>query len=71
MRKVTLREYLLLNKDLIEEIFSKHTKKSLKLQCIDVNRPKTDKTNEDEEIKKELESIFGSEKVSIIDTTDN
>ena len=65
------REYLLLNKDLIEEIFSKHTKKSLKLQCIDVNRPKTDKTNEDEEIKKELESIFGSEKVSIIDTTDN
>ncbi len=65
------REYLDRNKDLIEELFEKYTSKKLRLQCITVEGQDESQSEEgpdnDEDIRKELESIFGSEKISIVE----
>ena len=63
------KEYLNRNKDLIEELFEKHAFKKLRLQCVTVADKEqiTKDDHKDDDIKKELESIFGSEKVSIVE----
>ncbi len=64
------KEYLLRNKDIIEEIFAKHTSKSLKLEChsdesgINI-MPKP--SNDDEEIRQELVNFIGSDQVTIVE----
>ncbi len=63
------KEYLNRNKDLIEELFEKHALRRLKLQCVTgfaKSQIKEDNNNDDE-IKKELESIFGRENISIVE----
>ncbi len=65
------KEYLYKNKDLVEKLFEKYTSKKLKLQCIIIDSGSKNHseqvTGKEEDIRKELESIFGSEKVSIVE----
>lgn len=62
------KEYLLRNADLIEELFVKYTQRELKLKCsTELNNKNEQQGISDEEIKKELEHVFGSNKVSIVE----
>lgn len=60
------REYILRNRELMEEIFAKHTSKALKLEChAGTSDDYQEGVGSETEIRKELESVFGSEKVII------
>lgn len=63
------KEYLMRNKDILEDLFIKHTSKSLKLECQTENSPSITQTASDdnEEIKRELANFIGSDQVTIIE----
>lgn len=62
------KEYLLRNKDVLEELFQKHTSMSLKVECqSEGSGPIIQQTSDDEEIREKLIHFIGTDQVTIVE----
>lgn len=62
------KEYLLRNKDILEELFQKHTSMSLKVECqSERSGPIVQQTSDDEEIREKLIHFIGTDQVTIVE----